>query len=240
MRVLNKNSLQLLAVFFMLLDHLWAWLVSGNNWMTYAGRMAFPIFAFLIAEGYAHTSDRRKYAKRLLIFALISEIPFNLFYAGGPFFPFHQNTIFTLLLGLLAIACVERVRQADSLKGKFKQGVLLFLIFLFSLLGFPDYGYQGVLMVLAFHLVRGVRWEKVGQLATMVLINIVLFEGMVIPVDIGGLHYEFPTQGFAVLALIPIWLYNGKAGKKSKILQYGFYVFYPLHMIILYMLRRMI
>jgi len=240
MRFLNKNMLQLLAVFFMLLDHLWAWLVSGNNWMTYAGRLAFPIFAFLIAEGYAHTSDRKKYAKRLLLFALISEIPFNLFYAGGPIFPFHQNTIFTLLLGLLAIDHMERFKNTPVRKQRLKQAGWLFLIFLFSVLGFPDYGYQGVLMVVVFHLTRGVRFEKLWQLAAMVLINIRLFEGMVIPVEIGTMHFEFPTQGFAVLALIPIWMYNGKAGKKSKFLQYGFYVFYPLHMLILYALRRML
>ena len=240
MRVLNKNMLQLLAVFFMLLDHLWAWLVSGNNWMTYAGRLAFPIFAFLIAEGYAHTSDRKKYAKRLLLFALISEIPFNLFYAGGPIFPFHQNTIFTLLLGLLAIDRMERFKNTPVRKQRLKQAGWLMLIFLFSVLGFPDYGYQGVLMVVVFHLTRGVRFEKLWQLAAMLLINIRLFEGMMIPVEIGTMHFEFPTQGFAVLALIPIWLYNGSAGRKSKMLQYGFYVFYPLHMLILYALRRML
>jgi len=240
MKVLNKNMLQLLAVIFMLLDHMWAWLVSGNNWMTYLGRLAFPIFAFLIAEGYAHTSDKKKYAKRLWVFALISEVPFNLFYAGGKFFPFHQNTIFTLLLGLLAIECVERFRCGVSRKDKLKQAGCLLLIFLFSILGFPDYGYQGVLMVLAFHLTRGVRLEMLWQAVFMVLINIVLFEGMMIPIEFAGQHYEFPTQGFAVLALLPIWLYNGNAGKKSKFLQYGFYVFYPLHMLILYALRRML
>ena len=67
----------------------------------------------------------------------------------------------------------------------------------------------------------------------MVLLNIIVFDGMTIPVSLGSFSYDFPTQGFAVLALIPIWLYNGKKGRSSKALQYGFYAFYPVHLLIL-------
>ena len=101
LKFINSNALKILAMAFMLLDHLWATIIPDNQWMTCVGRLAFPIFAFMISEGYVHTSDFKKYAKRLLIFGLISEIPFNLMSAGGFFFPFHQNVMFTLLLGLL-------------------------------------------------------------------------------------------------------------------------------------------
>ena len=75
---LTATHLRILALVLMLLDHLWGTVVPGNNWMTYVGRMAFPIFAFQAAEGYHHTHDFKGYCKRLALFALISEIPFNL------------------------------------------------------------------------------------------------------------------------------------------------------------------
>ena len=100
---LNATYLRLLALALMLLDHMWATIVPGNDWMTFIGRLAFPIFAFQIAEGYYHTSDFKRYAKRLLLFALISEIPFNLMMGSSVINPFHQNVMFTLLLGLLGI-----------------------------------------------------------------------------------------------------------------------------------------
>lgn len=139
----------------------------------------------------------------------------------------------------LAIECIDKLKHSMAKKTKYRQAAWLFLIFIVSILGFPDYGYQGVLTVVVFYLVRGIRWEPLWQLAAMIWIHVGLFEGLVVPVDIGGWHYEIPTQGFAVLALLPIWMYNGKAGTKNKILQYGFYIFYPLHMLILFMLRRM-
>ena len=100
---LTANMLRTIAVIFMLSDHIWATALSFGDWMTYIGRMAFPIFAFQIAEGFVHTSNFKKFALRLLGFAVITENPFNLFYSSRWFNPYHQNVLFTLLLGLLAI-----------------------------------------------------------------------------------------------------------------------------------------
>lgn len=234
MKIISSSTLKILAMFFMLLDHLWARIVPGNTWMTYMGRMAFPIFAFLIVEGYFHTSDFKKYAKRLLVFALISEIPFNLMYISSPIFPFHQNVMFTLLLGLLTIRSLDIFIKQKERKTRLLCVLKIFGIMVASIIGFVDYNIYGVLTVVAFYLCRFLPFEPLWQLLAMVLINGVLHEGEYIPIDILGHTFNFVTQSFAVGALIFIWMYNGKKGITSKIFQYGGYAFYPIHMLILF------
>lgn len=234
---LNSNTLRLVAVLLMVSDHIWATAMSFGNWMTYIGRMAFPIFAFQIAEGFIHTKNFKKYALRLLAFALISEIPFNLFYSSRWFNPYHQNVMFTLLLGLLAIKVIDNLKKDISPKNIGKSLLWLALIAVGGTLGFVDYGFLGVLTVVMFYLCRGYRFTPILQLIGMILINVVFFEGQVFIFDVFGKTVEIPSQGFAVFSLIPIWLYNGKKGKSSKVLQYGFYAFYPVHMLILYLIK---
>lgn len=233
---LTSNMLRILAMAFMICDHLWAKVVPGNDWMTYVGRMTFPIFAFMISEGFIHTSNLKKYILRLLGFALISEIPFNLFYGGNWFYPYHQNVLFTLLLGLLAITLIDKARKDKTAKTITKTVSLLIPICLGAFIGFPDYGFWGFLTVVMFYLFRGFPFAWVLQLIAMILMNLILFEGQFIPIELFGKTYEIATQGFAVFSLIPIWLYGGRKGKSSKIMQYGFYAFYPLHMLIIYLI----
>ena len=236
---INSNMLKILAMFFMLLDHMWATIVPGNQWMTMLGRLAFPIFAFLIVEGYVHTSDVKKYMKRLLLFGLISEIPFNLIMTGSIIFPFHQNVMFTLLLGLLCIRALDQYKQNRSWKTRGLTILKIFLFLLIGTIGFVDYGATGILTIIAFYLFRNFRFAWIGQLVSLVLLFIIYFKGQSIIIPLFGTEYFFPIQGFGVLALIPIWLYNGERGKKSKALQYGFYAFYPVHMLVLYLIYRM-
>lgn len=212
---LNATHLRILALFLMLLDHLWATVVPGNAWMTYVGRMAFPIFAFQAAEGYRRTHDFRGYCKRLAIFALISEIPFNLMIMGSPIFPFHQNVMLTLLLGLLTCRAYDR-----------KKWFVMVGWVLVGAISLCDYGALGVMTVLMFHVFRE---QKLLQLLMLIVINWFGFEGQ--QLVIGALNV--PVQAFAILALIPISLYNGEKGQGGKALQYGSYIFYPLHMLIL-------
>lgn len=229
---LNANGLRFLAIAFMLLDHLWATLVPGNFWMTCAGRLAFPIFAFQISEGFFHTRDQKRYARRLLLFALLSEVPFDLLYGSTVFYPFHQNVLFTLLLGLLAVSALDRARRERTVRAAVRAAPALAGSLLLAAAGMTDYGWRGVLTVVAFYALRGFPAAWLAQTAAMVALNIVGYQGRLLPF----LGWELPAQGFAVLALLPIWLYNGKPGRKSPVLQYGFYAFYPVHMLILYLL----
>ena len=234
---LSSNILRAIAVMLMLSDHIWATYMSLGDWMTNIGRMAFPIFAFQIAEGFVHTSDFKKYALRLLGFAVVTEIPFNLFYSSRFFNPYHQNVLFTLLLGLLAIKVIDSLKKEFSFKKLGVSVLWLLLICIGSVIGFVDYGFLGMLTVVMFYLLRDFPFAFIAQLIGMILINIVFFEGQVVPVELFGKVYEIPTQGFAVFSLIPIWLYKGKKGVSSKALQYGFYAFYPVHMLILYLIK---
>lgn len=228
--------LRCLALVFMLLDHLWATIVPGNAWMTYVGRLAFPIFAFQISEGFFHTSDQKKYLKRLLIFGLISEVPFDLVMSGSWLFPFHQNVMFTLLLGLLAIRTIEKARQARTGKQICLSALALLGYTLLALIGMVDYGVMGMWTVVLFYLCRGFSFAWLAQLVAMVLINVVWFEGQSLVLTLAGMTWYFPTQGFAVLALLPIWLYNGKKGSASRVIQQISYWFYPVHLLIIYLI----
>ena len=215
---LNATHLRILALFLMLLDHMWATVVPGNLWMTCVGRLAFPIFAFQAAEGYRHTHDFRGYCKRLAIFAAVSEIPFNLMIMSFPVFPLHQNVMLTLLLGLLCCRAWDRRKWWQVL-----------LLLLAGVVTFPDYGALGVATVLMFRVFRG---QRLLQLLSLVAINWFGFEGQNLLIG----AFELPIQAFAILAIIPICLYNGEKGRGGTWLQYGSYVFYPLHMLILWLL----
>ena len=237
-KIINSNMLKIFAMICMLLDHLWATIVPGNQWMNMVGRLAFPIFAFLVVEGYVHTSDYKKYLKRLLIFGLISEIPFNLIMTGSPIFPFHQNVMFTLLLGLLCIHTLEKYKQNRNWKTRVMTVVKIALFLLIGTIGFVDYGMTGILTIIVFYLFRNFRFAWIGQLVSLIFLFVIWFKGQSIILPLFGTEYFFPIQGFGVLALLPIWFYNGERGKKSKALQYGFYAFYPVHMLLLYFIYK--
>ncbi|MBD5141037.1 MAG: conjugal transfer protein TraX, partial [Ruminococcus sp.] len=97
---ISSFGLHVLAMAFMLCDHMWATLFPAAEWLTCVGRLAYPIFAFMIAEGCTHTHDLRKYMLRLLFWAAVTEIPFNLMYGESVFYPFHQNVLWTFLISL--------------------------------------------------------------------------------------------------------------------------------------------
>ena len=108
---LSALTLHILAMAFMFCDHLWATLAGDAWWLTGIGRLAFPMFAFFLVEGFFHTHDRKKYCMRLLLLAILSEFPINLMYSGLLFYPFHQNVIWTLLTGFLCIWAIDTLRK---------------------------------------------------------------------------------------------------------------------------------
>lgn len=213
----------------MLLDHIWGILSSGGLWMTCVGRIAFPIFAFQIAEGYAHTKNFKKYLLRLFLFALVSEIPYNYLSGGSWFNPLGQNVMFTFCLSLLLIRLIDKAWAKHWAWGVVTAAVGAFVGYWVGTFTFVDYYGHGVLMVLVFRLFRSVKFGWFIQLAAMICINVFMIRGL--GFEVGEVF--IPTQAFAVLAMIPIALYNGEQGIRSKAFQYACYAFYPVHIVIL-------
>lgn len=224
-RCLNSNVLKLVAIISMVVDHMAVWLAPPGTTLEIIlrtiGRLAAPIMFYLIAEGYFYTSNIRRYIKRLFIFAVISHFPFVMFF--GLSWWEGTSVIWTLLMGLVALA-VSRNPNVSLLKK------VLFIALCCLLAWNADWNYIGVLWILFFGIFRG---DFNKQILSFALIGIVLY---IIPGFINsGLDSIFRFGSLLVIPLLA--LYNGKQGKTSKLFKWGFYVFYPLHLLVLYILR---
>ena len=194
----------------------------------------------MTVEGYFHTRNFKRYALRMLVFALLSEIPFDLMYGGTWFYPVHQNVIWTLLFGLLGIRVMEKARETGkpwcyvlACAGITILGAAL------GTVGMVDYYGMGVLTVFVFYFFRGKEWWKLlGQILALYWLNVQMLGGQLYPVSVFGTEFEFCQQGLALLALVPIWFYHGRQGYHGKAFQYACYAFYPVHMLVLALLVK--
>lgn len=239
--------LRIIACVAMLLDHIGYY--NGNMFLRAVGRIAFPIFVYLICNGYRHTSCRWRYCLRLGLFALISQIPFSLFCANSLTY-MNGNVFVTLLAALLCVwgtdvlwgnrigrwLCWLPVAAGCIL---YQQGILV-----------SDYGARGIVLAMIFYLLDGKAvWKRLVTIAACV---IAVFYDQLVLVVVYLLHGQLylPHLGqwdlwqlFSLCALPLIFLYNGQKGpapkKKSlaKLMQLGFYLFYPAHMLVLWLLR---
>ena len=232
-------SLHIMGMIFMLCDHLWGTIVPGNDWLTCIGRLTFPIFAFLIVEGYFHTRNLKKYVQRLLLFAVLSEIPFNLAMGSSVIYPIHQNVLWSFLIAIGLIYWNEKAKASRKLWQRILVGcVTVVLGYILGILTMVDFYHAGILTVLVFYFFRqGKWWSYIGQFACLWYINMEMLGGFSYMITFMGQTLFVPRQGFALLALIPIWLYRGKKGYHSKWLQYFNYAFYPVHLLILGLIK---
>lgn len=213
---ISQEGLKLLACITMLIDHV-GYVFALPIWFRVVGRLAFPIFCFLMAEGVAYTRNAKKYGLRLFIGVLLSELPFDIVFFGQPTWA-HQSVMVTLLLGFLAL---EAMKQTDQ----FWLKLLLAIPFSAAAdLLHTDYSGNGVLLVCLFGLVRDLPYAALWQcLGTAVMCW--LIGGYRMPL----FGIRVPIELFGVFALIPILCYHGKKRTKSKALQWIFYLYYPAH-----------
>ena len=177
--------------------------------LRFTGRLAFPIFCFLLVEGFVHTHNVKGYLGRLVLFGLLSEVPFDLAFFRTPFDPSAQNVYWTLALGVLAMAGLKHFEKPDG-SASWKGLLCAAGCTLAALLACTDYNGIGVLIICALYLTRTNR--KRQCLA-------------------GALLFLFELT--APLAFVLVWFYNGQRGACSPLQKKAFYWFYPVHLSVL-------
>lgn len=239
---ISSFALHLIAMGLMLADHLWGSFLGNAAFLGYLGRLAFPLFAFLTVEGFLHTGDRKRYARRMLVFALISEIPFNLLMEHRFFYPLHQNVLFTFLIAIGMMTLFEMIGKKQNIFLRLLLYALVLLAaFLCGFIGFVDYFGYGLLTVALFRFTRigpAMKLPKklllaLLQLIGLYFINCEMMMGMMIPLSLFGKEVLVYKQGFALLSLPLIWLYSGEQGLYNNTVKRVYYWFYPAHMLVL-------
>lgn len=233
---LTSFSLRVIALVSMFIDHAYKTIGGDSVILELIGRLAFPIFAFQLVEGYFLTKDYKKYISRMFIFALISEIPYNLMVGGGIIYPLAQNVLWTMLIGLIVIRIIDT--SSKEMDNKFVSIVISLMVIALGYIAgnilFVDYFGYGVLTFVVFYLAK--RYKKyyyIIQFVGVFLINYLL-KGIAYQVSILGITFVFPIQLFAIFALPLIWLYRGKQGYHSRWWSKFCYWFYPVHIFLLY------
>lgn len=205
---ITSFDLRVIAIITMIIDHIGTVFFPGVAIYKMIGRISFPIFAFLIVEGSVHSSNIKAYMNRLLCFALISEIPFNLAFYRRFIFVGSTNVLFTLYAGLLIIDLIKRYHEENMVWIK-----MLLIILGIQLIG-GDYLIYGILTVIIFYTYRG-QFYKIC-IALALLFTILM----------GGL------QTYGLLSLAILYFYNGREGRKFG---RAFYLVYPVHLILIYL-----
>lgn len=216
-------TLKIIACITMFIDHIrYVIPFHENSIIIFTGRIAFPLFAFLISEGYTHTQNLKKYYYRLIVFALISQIPYMLFRTLiGDWITL--NIMFTLVLGLSAITAFDKIEK------KHLSIPLCFIIIILGDVLKVDYGWFGVALVLMIFVFRN---NKVKLCVSYYILLVVYYYSL------NMLVLERTYILYFIFCCVPIifmLLYNGKKGRYS--LKYFFYWFYPIHMLIIYLLN---
>ncbi len=248
--MLSGFALKIIAILSMTIDHTGCILFPDNLTLRVIGRIAFPIYCYLIAEGFSKTRSVPKYLLRLGAFALISEIPFDLAFHGEAFYWQKCNVFVTLFLGLLSLFLFEKIRSLKDMPAPagFVLGTVpVILLAVAADLAGTDYGAYGVLMIFLFYIFR----EKTGLVIfSLFLLTEIKYGIRSIDASAYSKAYSFfkiatigdktwyisrAVQQFCIFAAIPIGLYSGEKGYGGA--KWLFYVFYPSHLLILYAVK---
>lgn len=211
--IFSRDTLKVIAAVTMLIDHFaYIFVNSAEHTQLYRclrgiGRLSFPIFCFVLVQGFQTTKDVRKYLIRLFLFALLSEIPYDFAFSGQLYAPADQNVIFTMFIGVLVLA---GMRQWSNL---YVQAAVLLAGCLAAAYIRSDYTYQGVALIAVFYLLRDYPWRQMLWAAIVLCMN-------------------WGLEVYAVFALPLCRCYAPEKGKQ-RLPRYFFYIFYPGHLLVL-------
>ncbi|KAF0091307.1 MAG: TraX family protein [Fusobacteria bacterium] len=230
---LNNSQLKYIAAFFMFIDH-FAFILLEYGTLPYfigrgIGRLSAPIFFWSISEGALHTKNMRRYFRNIFIFGLVIQLVYTIGVGDigslTSVIELNKNIFITLALGLIGIIFIKQYPGKSLLHFS----IIGFLCFIGELIN-ADYGWYGILFIILFYLFKE---NRIKLVTSLILIN---FARFVLYID----GYELiPNllQLLALLALPIIFLYNGKRGNGNK---YFFYLFYPIHLGLLYLLKEIL
>jgi len=210
---MNSFQLKIIACILMAIDHIGVIIYPESDLYRIIGRLSFPIFAFLLTEGYIYSKNLKKYFIRLFIFAIIPQIPYSLAFGMDVL-----NIFFTLFFGMLAILVDDKIENPYK-----KWGIIFIIISLSELLNM-DYGYYGIIMIFLFKKYKD-NWKNL--IIGLILLNI-------------SIYPLWNLQVFSLGALPLIRMYNKKIGFMNKYVKYGFYSFYPVHILVIYLINEYI
>ena len=238
---LSANALKLIAIIAMLIDHIATVFLPYQSLpavvMHFIGRITGPTMFFLVAEGYRHTRNVNRYTLRLAAFALVSYVPFIYCFTGalpGPGSFLQLNVIYTILLGLLAI----RLRnEAGNIVVKIG-GILVLLVLATA----GDWGVLGILIMLAFDYFHGDFKNQAVAYCFVILCQGGLLSALLYPaycflaqspIDLAGIYWHYMSEMGMFIPIVLLHRYNGRRGNGGKFAKWGFYMFYPLHLLAL-------
>lgn len=225
---LSSFALRLLALLTMFADHAGLALFPDAGAFRCVGRISFPLYCFLLAQGFLHTRDVRAYGRRLLLLAILSEIPFDLLIFGRVACVAEQNVLFSLLLGLMALYA------AEALRGRPLHAVLVCLtLCMAAMAARVSYGWLAIPLCLSVYYAG----QNRARLTLCMGGTLLLYT---LSLALSGVTASWVLVSFcALLALPPILLYNGRRGARSPALTFLFYAAYPLHLLALVAIRMM-
>lgn len=226
----SQNLLKLLAAVFMALDHIGLCCQPECIPLRVIGRLAMPLYCFSLAAGFQRTRSKPRYFGRILLLAILSEYPFDLFLFG--YFSWEkQNVLVTFFFALLLLEALEGSRRRQGIgKAPYFLAAAVFLLAPEFLLA--DYGSFGVLLVLLFYMTRNLPHRLVFQALGLLLLS--CFSGSY-EIALGPLN--IPIEIFSVFSVIPLALCQGKGRRPGAVQQWAFYLFYPVHILILSFFR---
>ena len=217
---MSSFVLKIIAIITMFIDHLGYAIFGKFSYFNYIGRLSFPIFAFQISEGYIHTKNLKKYFLRLFLFALVSQIPFMLFHSIISS-DFSLNIFFTLFLGLLSIYIY------DECKYKFLGIIASVLLALIAQFSHCDYGAYGVAIILIFYIFKN---NIITSSMFFIIATLIRYFLPCIKYGIFPKKYLY----LFICTIIPCLFFAAYNGKKGKNTKYLLYLFYPIHLILIY------